>query len=207
MADQYHFRAGAKIISAMCMGALAGIGGCSSSIADADSSAVDASGSTHDSGGSTADSGGSTADSGGSTANPDGSTSQTDGPTTDTGGCAAGAGGSIARELGLTQYSGQITPNVLATDGDITTYQFDPAQGPVCMRGDEFRTFVRDVGSKDVAIFQQDGGLCWSGFCFATNKAATEMPRIDILDPALAENPVAKWNHVFVPYCDGSLFA
>lgn len=116
-------------------------------------------------------------------------------------------GESIAMELGLTQYTGQITPQVSTENGKVTTYRFDPAEGPVCMRGGEFLTTVRDVGSKDLVVFFQDGGVCWSGFCLAVNKARAGIPDIDILDPNLNVNPVAKWNHVFVPYCDGSFFA
>ena len=113
---------------------------------------------------------------------------------------------SVATELGLTRYAGKITPVVHRTDGAVTTYRFDPAQGPMCLRGATFYTTVRDVGARDLMIFLQDGGVCWSQFCLAVNKAAVGIPKIDILDPGLDINPVAGWNHLFVPYCDGSFF-
>ena len=114
---------------------------------------------------------------------------------------------SVAEELGITQYSGTLDLPVLSSEGGVTTYEFDTEQGPMCLRGAPFRTAVRDVGSEDVVIFLQGGGACWSTFCLAVTGAPVGIPGIDILDPDAADNPVARWNHVYVPYCDGSFFA
>jgi len=114
---------------------------------------------------------------------------------------------SLAESLGLTQYVGAIDPIEMSRDGDVTTYRFDPAQGPVCMRGDEYRASVRDVGSNDLVIFLQGGGACWSAFCLAVTGAPEGIPTVDIMNPDLPENPVADWNMVYLPYCDGSFFA
>jgi hypothetical protein len=117
------------------------------------------------------------------------------------------SGKSLAMELGLTQYTGKISPQVHSESARVTTYRFDKDEGPVCMRGGEFFTAVRDVGSEDLAFFFQDGGVCWSRFCLAMTIARPGIPTIDILNPDLDVNPVKDWNHVFVPYCDGSFFA
>ena len=114
---------------------------------------------------------------------------------------------SIAEELGITLYLDRIDPIEESSDGAETTYTFDPAQGPMCLRGDPFRTGVRDTGSEDLIIFLQGGGACWSEFCLAVNKAPPGVPRIDILDPDMEANPVRGWNAVYLPYCDGSFFA
>lgn len=114
---------------------------------------------------------------------------------------------SLAAELGLAKYAGQIHPIVHKETGNITTYRFDPAEGPLCMRGGTFFTSVRDAGAEDLVVFLQEGGVCSSEFCFAGNKAMDSIPDVDILNPNMEVNPVAAWNHVFVPYCDGSFFA
>lgn len=114
---------------------------------------------------------------------------------------------SIAEQLGVTRYSGTITARELSTDGNVTTYEFDPAEGPVCLRGAPFRTAVRDTESEDLVIFLQGGGACWSTFCLAVTAAPEGIPGVDILDPNAETNPVADWDHVYLPYCDGSFFA
>lgn len=113
----------------------------------------------------------------------------------------------LAAELGIDRYVGRITPIEESRDGAVTTYTFDPAEGPVCMRGDPYRAAVRETDSDDLVIFLQGGGACWSGFCLAVIRAPAGIPDVDILDPDLASNPVADWNAVYLPYCDGSFFA
>jgi hypothetical protein len=114
---------------------------------------------------------------------------------------------SLATQLGLTQYSGAINPVEEARADGVITYTFDPAEGPVCMRGAPFRASVRDAESDDLVIFLQGGGACWSAFCLAVTGAPLGIPGVDVLDPELDANPVRDWNQVYLPYCDGSFFA
>ncbi len=114
---------------------------------------------------------------------------------------------SLAQELGLTLYSGAITPIEEDVDDNTTTYTFDPEEGPICMRGDPYRMSVRERDSEDLVIFLQGGGACLSEFCLAVTKAPAGIPGVDILRPDLPENPVADWDVVYLPYCDGSFFA
>ncbi len=112
----------------------------------------------------------------------------------------------IAYEAGLTRHLGEALPTDEHTDGSVTTFTFDPADGPMCMRGAEFRAAVRETESEDLLIFLQGGGACWSDFCLAVTTAPPGIARTDLLrnDP---ENPLAGWDVLYVPYCDGSLFA
>jgi hypothetical protein len=126
----------------------------------------------------------------------DGSTERNEGPRL-----------SVATELGLTEYSGQIVPVEESSDGDETTYTFSAEQGPMCMRGADYRMSVRRTESDDLVIFLQGGGACWTAFCLAVTAAPAGIPGIDLMDPALVENPVRDWNIVYLPYCDGSFFA
>jgi len=122
-------------------------------------------------------------------------------------GCAGDDTTSLAEKISLTQYAGQIAPVEHSRDGDVTTYTFDQAQGPMCMRGDDYLVGVRDTGSDDLVIFLQGGGACWSVFCLAVTRATQGVPTaIDLLNPELPGNPVANWNVVYLPYCDGSFF-
>ena len=115
---------------------------------------------------------------------------------------------SIAEQLGITSYVGKINPTQESTDGDVTTYVFDPQEGPVCMRGAPFRTSVRDLpGQDDLVIFLQGGGACWSEFCLAVTAAPPGVPEMDILNTSLPENPTRSWDVLYLPYCDGSFFA
>jgi hypothetical protein len=93
-------------------------------------------------------------------------------------------------------------------DGDVTTWEFDVDSGPQCIRGEPFRASVREsASSDDLVIFLQGGGACWSDFCLAIENAPAGVPRLDVLDPNMAANPVADWDVAYAPYCDGSLFA
>ena len=55
-------------------------------------------------------------------------------------------------------------------------------------------------------IFLQGGGACWADFCSAFEET-NSLPPAEILNPSLQGNPVADWDVVYLPYCDGSLFA
>jgi hypothetical protein len=105
-----------------------------------------------------------------------------------------------------TRYFGEAVVTDEQVDGDTTTYTFDPASGPACLRGDPYRAAFRDRGSDRLLIFLQGGGACWDDFCLAVTAAPAGIPGVDVLDPALPENPFADWNVLYLPYCDASLF-
>ena len=113
----------------------------------------------------------------------------------------------IAYDEGLTRYLGTARPTETRTlmDGTVS-YAFDPADGPVCMRGAVYRTSVRDTESEDLLIFLQGGGACWSDFCLAVTGAPAGIPATDLLRDA-ETNPLSGWDVLYLPYCDGSLFA
>lgn len=108
----------------------------------------------------------------------------------------------IADSIGLAK----VTTTTTAKDGS-TTYTFDPASGPMCLRGDPFKMSIRDANSDNLLIFLQGGGACWSDFCLAILKAPEGIPTLDVLDPAKPDNPWKDWNVAYLPYCDGSMFA
>ena len=108
---------------------------------------------------------------------------------------------------GIADYLGLAKGATQATADGVTTYEFDVKSGPMCLRGDPFRMAVRDQKSDNLMIFLQGGGACWSTYCLAIQKAPAGIPKLDVLDPAKATNPFKDWNQVYLPYCDGSMFA
>lgn len=111
-------------------------------------------------------------------------------------------------DAGIAQYLGTAPPASSTEDGSgAVTWQFDTADGPMCLRGAPYQVATRATGSDSLIIFMQGGGACWDDFCFAVDSAPAGVPPLDALDPALPENPFADWNVVYLPYCDGSLFA
>ena len=143
----------------------------------------------------------------------------------DGGSVAGGSGGSGGsngfQELydqGLTKYVDEFNPDGEPTfdeENGITTFRFavpgDPAaepRGPLCLRGTEYTVDTREGTSDELVIFLQGGGACWDTFCSAFEE--TNFLRDSsggILDPSFEANPVADWDVVYLPYCDGSLFA
>ncbi|MCB9741499.1 MAG: vtpJ-therm [Alphaproteobacteria bacterium] len=85
-------------------------------------------------------------------------------------------------------------------------FHFDPADGPVCLRGGPFTASVRDQAGEDLILFLAGGGACWDDYCLAIEDAPPGIPGVEVLDPGYAANPVAGWDQVYLPYCDGSLF-
>lgn len=118
-----------------------------------------------------------------------------------------GSAASVAYEAGLTHYLGQTRVASSSTDArGVTTYELDPASGPLCMRGAPYRASTRQGSSDELLVFLQGGGACWSDFCFAITSAPAGIPSTDLLTTA-AENPLASDDVLYLPYCDGSLFA
>ena len=112
-----------------------------------------------------------------------------------------------AWDQGVADYLGVAKTATQTTLDGVTTVEFDVKSGPMCLRGDPFRMAVRDQKSDDLLIFLQGGGACWSTFCLAILKAPSGIPKLDVLDPGKATNPFRTWNQVYLPYCDGSMFA
>ena len=135
-----------------------------------------------------------------------------------------GGGGGIAapsfQELydqGLTKYVGMFEPQSSTgakQEGEITTHQFAvpddltaAPRGPLCLRGTEYTVDTREGASDELVIFLQGGGACWEDFCSAFEETNFLADNGGILDPDLEGNPVADWDVVYLPYCDGALFA
>jgi hypothetical protein len=130
---------------------------------------------------------------------------------------ASGTTGSGFEELyaqGLSKYVGAFEPanEPEAVEG-VKIHQFavpDDLQaeprGPLCLRGTEYTVDTREGISDELVIFLQGGGACWGDFCAAVEETGS-LPRSGILNPHLAGNPVADWGVLYLPYCDGSLFA
>ena len=110
-------------------------------------------------------------------------------------------------DQGVTRYMGVYSPMISQADGNVVNHQFGAGDGPLCLDGSEFSMATRDTGSDELMIFLQGGGACWSTFCLATENVSSGIPKLGILDTDLANNPVADWNTVYIPYCDGGLHA
>jgi hypothetical protein len=127
---------------------------------------------------------------------------------------AAGTGASVAtgpadvaalKATGLNKYLGAAKPAQTEMVGDETHYTFDAADGPVCLRGTPFSMATRKRDSQDLVIYLQGGGSCTTALCRATETANAMIPTYGVLNANDPENPVAGWNVVYSPYCDGSL--
>lgn len=118
-------------------------------------------------------------------------------------------------DQGLTRYVGAFSPSnepnadaagmkhwEFAVPDDLSA---EP-RGPVCLRGGQWTVDTREGASNELVIFLQGGGACWADFCAAFEEVRP-ITVSGILDPELAGNPVADWDLVYLPYCDGSLFA
>lgn len=117
-------------------------------------------------------------------------------------------------DQGLTKYVGMFEPsNTPQPTEGVKTFEFavpsDPAaepRGPLCLRGTPYTVDTREGSSDALVIFLQGGGACWADFCSAVEETNSISPS-GILNPDLAGNPIADWDVVYLPYCDGSLFA
>jgi hypothetical protein len=115
-------------------------------------------------------------------------------------------------DQGLTRYVGAASPVGSADVNDGTVFEFDTADGPICLHGAVYRAAVRRTDSPDLHIYLQGGGACSSAICLVTfadteSLLVTGVPPAGILSTTLAANPVRDWNVVYAPYCDGSLMA
>lgn len=109
---------------------------------------------------------------------------------------------------GIARYLGLYTPMLSETDGGVVNHTFGTGDGPLCGNGSAYSMSTRDQGSSELMIFIEGGGACWSDYCIYIDEIAQPgIPEDGILDPNLANNPVRGFNHVYLPYCDGSLSA
>lgn len=121
----------------------------------------------------------------------------------------AGTPEAVAYEAGLTSYLGhtRVVSSTTIPRSTGTVHELDPAGGPICMRGDPYRVSTREGTSDELVIFLQGGGACWSAFCFAITTAPGAIPSTDLLTTDATTNPLAGDDLLYLPYCDGSLFA
>ena len=111
-------------------------------------------------------------------------------------------------DQGMGRYVGEFEPDTENLDETgFLIHQFSAElAGPRCMTGEDYHVMTRDQGHENMVLFLQGGGLCYSEICIAVSSGGSTVPDIDIMKTE-AENPVGDWNQVYVPYCDGSLFA
>ncbi|MCX5868695.1 MAG: pectin acetylesterase-family hydrolase [Proteobacteria bacterium] len=126
------------------------------------------------------------------------------------GGCSGnGASGPFAEleNQGLNQYRGVAKVMEKSTFGDVTTFTFDPASGPICLQKTNYLTSIRDIGSDELFLYLTGGGACWKDFCFALSGAFVGIVPVNITNFEDPNNPVRNMNTVQISSCDGSLFA
>lgn len=125
-------------------------------------------------------------------------------------------------DAGLTKYVGTfiVQPTSVTKDKltGISTHHFSTAQserGPMCMSGSEFFVETRDGFSDQLLIFLEGGGVCLSEICQATAYAVLSLKNITyanlvgvggVLNRYDLRNPMAHFDVVHVPYCDGTIF-
>jgi len=112
-------------------------------------------------------------------------------------------------DLGFDEFFGKAVIKEEITEGNVSTITFDPASGPICLRGDDFHIFVRDKGSENLVFQLSGGGACWTGMNMCWPQGPPVLPpasMFGILDENNPENVAKDWNVIFITYCDGSIF-
>jgi hypothetical protein len=110
------------------------------------------------------------------------------------------------KTTGIDKYVGAAKPASMQPGANgVTTYTFDVADGPRCLRGDAYSMATRDQGSDNLVIYLQGGGSCSSAVCSANTTASVQLSAAGLTSTNAMQTPVASWNLVYVPYCDGSL--
>lgn len=120
--------------------------------------------------------------------------------------------------VGVNKYLGQFTPvsSEKGADGWVQ-HRFDAAggEGPVCIDGSEYSVYTRRGRDKrKLLIMLQGGGACWQGLYRCNETAAEQAPSAEAVDEAGGiwdfdnpDNPFRHYSIVYMPYCDGSVFA
>jgi hypothetical protein len=119
---------------------------------------------------------------------------------------ANGADLATLKTTGIDKYVGAAKPASMQPGANgVTTYTFAVADGPRCLRGDAYSMATRNQDSDNLLIYLQGGGSCSSAVCSANTTAAAQLPAAGLTSSTAMQSPVAGWNLVYVPYCDGSL--
>ncbi len=117
------------------------------------------------------------------------------------------------RQAGVDQYLGDFDPIATNDVGDgWTQHQFDTAggTGPICVAGTPYSVYTRQGNPRKLLVFMQGGGACWQDFyqCNVLAEAqAPPGPGTGIFDFDNPQNPLRNYSIVYMPYCDGSVFA
>jgi hypothetical protein len=118
-------------------------------------------------------------------------------------------------EAGVNKYLGQFTPISAEDVGDgWTKHTFDSAggDGPICIDGSDYSVFTRKgKDRKKTLILLQGGGACWQSVTQCSQSIADQEPQNNpsaggIWDFGNKDNPFRRYNVVYMPYCDGSVF-
>lgn len=116
-------------------------------------------------------------------------------------------------DAGVDKYLGQFTPVSTEDVGDgwtKHTFDSDGGDGPICIAGTDYSVYTRRGASNHLLIFEQGGGACWQDFYFCNILAEDQAPpgpREGIFDFDSPDNPLADYNILYMPYCDGSVFS
>jgi hypothetical protein len=114
---------------------------------------------------------------------------------------------------GVDKYLGEYTPVATEDVGDgWTKHTFDPDEGngPICIAGTPFSAFTRAGNPAKLLVMLQGGGACWQDFYNCNVLSEAQEPPVDrvgIWDFDSPDNPFADYSIVYMPYCDGSVFA
>lgn len=89
------------------------------------------------------------------------------------------------------------------------TWQYFEIEGAQCRDGSPAGIAISvNPDSDGVLIFLEGGGACFNEQCERiTTDTVYREPTGGIFDRGNAENPVADWSMVYVPYCTGDVFA
>jgi len=114
---------------------------------------------------------------------------------------------------GVNKYLGEFEPvaSTPIADGWVR-HDFDTegGDGPICIAGTPYSVFSRAGDPDKLLIFEQGGGACWQDFYNCNVLADAQSPpapRVGIWDFDDPDNPFADYSIVYMPYCDGSVFA
>lgn len=117
---------------------------------------------------------------------------------------------------GVGKYLGRAVPAPSGFEGKWQRYDFATSdEGPICLYGTPYRVYFRPGTSNNVLFYLEGGGACWNNdTCWHDTRAkitADPLAPLDIFPGILLQNdptnPFTTWNVVYVPYCDGSVFA
>lgn len=119
--------------------------------------------------------------------------------------------------VGINKYLGKFSPISSHPHlDDWVQHNFDPqeGEGPICIAGEPYSVFTRKRNPRKLMIYLQGGGACWNGVAQCTVSATAQAPTSSqrgifasqSVDGSI-ENDFDDWSVVYLPYCDGSVFA